>query len=301
MSQVRRAKVDGRAILVLIGLCALWGLQQVAIKLSLGQGLPPFFQAAFRSGVAALMVVGWIAIREKPGALVGMLSKGSARWPGLLIAMVFALEFLVIYPGLRLTTAARGVLFLYTAPFFTAIGAHLFLPGGRLGVRQMLGLLVAFGGVAIAFAHGLSAGGGSIRGDLMCGAAAMLWGAATVIMQANPKLRKLPSAQLLLYQLGGSAPVLLAAAILAGDLDHFPDASALAWISLLYQTVVVAFASYLAWFWLVSVYPATQIAGFTFLTPLFGILAGSLLLGEPTSAALFAGLAAIAVGMRLLR
>ena len=69
----------------------------------------------------------------------------------------------------------------------------------------------------------------------------------------------------------------------------------------LVKVVVVAFGTYLTWFWLVTVYPTTQIAGYTFLTPLFGILAGAVLLGEHASVALFGGLVAIAVGMRLLR
>jgi drug/metabolite transporter (DMT)-like permease len=297
----RRETVDASAIALLVFLCALWGLQQVAIKSAVAGGLPPLLQAGLRSLVAGLLVAGWIVARNGPRALAGLVKPGSGRWPGLVIAISFSIEFLLLYPGLRLTSASRGVLFLYTAPFFTALGAHLFLPGGRLRSKQALGLLVAFAGVAIAFAQGLIHGSGSVLGDVMCAGAALGWGINTVLVKASPGLRATSPAGILLYQIGGSAPILMAAAWIAGDLDSFPDASSLAWASLFYQTVVVAFASYLAWFWLVSTYPATQISAFTFLTPLFGIIAGSLLLGEPISAALFAGLAAIAVGMRLLR
>lgn len=297
----RRSKVDLRAIVLLVFLCALWGMQQVAIKQAMVEGLPPFLQAALRSLIAASLVALWIILRDGSGALTGLFARGSGRGPGLAMATCFSIEFLLLYPGLRLTSASRGVLFLYTAPFFTALGAHLFLPGERLRPRQMLGLVIAFGGVAAAFAQGLMQGGGSLLGDAMCAGAALGWGINTVLVKASPGLRATSPAGLLFYQIGGSTPILLLAAWIVGDLGHFPEASHFAWASLFYQSVAVAFASYLAWFWLVSTYPATQIAGFTFLTPIFGIAAGALLLHEPLSAALFVGVAAIAVGMWLLR
>lgn len=297
----QRLTVDAKAIAILVLLCALWGLQQVAIKVAVADGLPPFLQAAIRSAVAALLVAAWIGLRQGPRSLRGMVGRGSGWLPGLILAAFFAIEFLTLFPGLKLTTASRGVLFLYTAPFFVALGAHLFLPAERLQPRQALGLLVAFAGVALAFANGLAGGGGSIGGDMLCLVAAMAWAATTIMVKSVPALRRLPAASLLLYQLAGSVPILLAAAAMSGELTHFPTAPALAWIALAYQTVVIAFASYLLWFWLVTHYPATQIAGFTFLTPLFGILAGSWLLGEHASLALLAGLVAIAIGMRLLR
>lgn len=297
----RRSKVDLRAIALLVFLCALWGMQQVAIKQAVGEGLPPFFQAALRSLIAAILVALWIVLRDGSGALTGLFARGSGRGPGLAMAICFSIEFLLLYPGLRLTSASRGVLFLYTAPFFTALGAHLFLPDGRLRPRQVLGLVIAFGGVAAAFAQGLMSGGGSLLGDVMCAGAALGWGINTVLVKANAGLRGTTPAGLLFYQIAGSTPILLLAAWFAGDLGQMPVATHFAWASLFYQSVVVAFASYLAWFWLVSTYPATQISGFTFLTPVFGIAAGALLLHEPLSAALFVGMAAIAVGMWLLR
>jgi drug/metabolite transporter (DMT)-like permease len=294
-------RIDALAIGVVVLLCVLWGLQQVAIKQAIAGGLPPVLQAALRSAFAGLLVAGWIWTRQGPDKLLEMVRSGGPRWPGLALALIFAVEFLVFYPGLQLTTAARGVLFFYTAPFFTAIFAHWFIPGERLRARQVLGLLVAFAGVALAFASGLFAPGGSLIGDAMCCFAGVLWGLNTAMIKAHPKLRAATSAQSQLYLLGGSAPFMLLAAWFAGDLGHMPVATHLAWAALAYQVVVVAFASYLAWYWLLTRYPVTQIAGYTFLTPLFGILAGTVLLGEPVSAALFAGLGAIALGMRLLR
>ncbi|ODU60228.1 MAG: hypothetical protein ABS99_03030 [Acetobacteraceae bacterium SCN 69-10] len=279
-----RVRLDAVAITILVALCALWGLQQVAIKVAVANGLPPVLQAGLRSLVAALCVLGWIAAREGRGA----------------VAALFALEFLVLFPGLSLTTASRGVVFLYTAPFFTALGAHLLLPAERMRPRQAAGLTIAFAGVAATFAEGLLAGGGSLRGDLMCLAGGAMWGVSTVVVKASPALARAPSSKLLFLQLAGSAPPLLLGAWALGERLHVADVAPVAWAGLFYQTVIVAFISYLAWFRLVLIYPAGRVAGFTFLTPLFGILAGSLLLGEHASPALLVGLVAIATGMRLV-
>ena len=300
MPMQRRDRVDAMAVAVLVVLCALWGVQQVAVKVAVEQGLAPAMQAALRSVGAAALVCGWIWLKEGGAALRALVRRDGALGPGMVTAGLFALEFLALYPGLRLTTASRGVLFVYTAPFFTALGAHLFIPAERMSLRQAAGLVIAFAGVAVAFFDSLGGVGGSVVGDLLCLVAGALWGGTTVVVKANALLSHTASSKVLLMQLAGSAPILLLAAAGFGELGHWPQATALAWACLFYQTVVVAFLSYLTWFWLIRMYPAGRIAGFTFLTPLFGILAGWLLLGEHASPALLFGLVAIAVGLRLL-
>jgi drug/metabolite transporter (DMT)-like permease len=79
-----------------------------------------------------------------------------------------------------------------------------------------------------------------------------------------------------------------------------PAIGGMAWIALFYQTVIIAFASYLAWFRLLLTYPAARIAGFTFLAPVFGIVAGWALLGETLSWGLVLGVVAIGCGMRMI-
>jgi drug/metabolite transporter (DMT)-like permease len=291
----RQDRVDAGAAATLVVLCMLWGVQQVAVKVALSGGLPPVLQAALRSGGAAVCVLAWMSVRRR-----GVARRAGTLWPGVAIAVLFAAEFLALNPGLRLTTASRGVVFLYTAPFFTALGTHFFVPAERLRARQAAGLVIAFGGVAIAFAEGLRGGGGSIAGDLLCLLGGALWGATTSMVKAVPALSRLGSAEIALWQLGGSAPILLIAAIALGELHAWPEVTALAWGALFYQTVIVAFLSYLVWFWLILNYPAGRIAGFTFLTPVFGVLAGALLLGEHASLALVLGVVAIAVGLRLV-
>ena len=297
----RRDHLDALAIGVITLLCALWGVQQVAVKVALLQGFPPLTQAALRSAGAAALCALWIGSRGGVRGLRDALGGAAAARAGTLAAVLFAAEFVAIYLGLRLTSASRGVLFLYTAPFFTAAGAHYLLPHERLRPVQALGLAVAFSGVVLAFAEGLLHGsGGSIVGDALCMLGGALWAATIVLVKGSASLLRISAAGVLLYQLAGSMPLLLAGALLLGEFGQTLHPTPLAWACLFYQTVIVAFASYLTWFWLLMLYPASRLSGFTFLTPAFGILAGGVLLGEPLSAGLLAGLAAIAVGLQLL-
>ena len=66
------------------------------------------------------------------------------------------------------------------------------------------------------------------------------------------------------------------------------------------QTVIGAFASYLAWMWLLRHYPATQLSSFTFLTPVFALVFGVALLDEPLSLQLMLALVGVGVGIVLV-
>ncbi len=299
---LRRERVDGGAILLLVLLCAIWGLQQVTVKLAVGGGLPPIAQAAMRSVLAGSCLLAWTGWRRGGRGIAALLRIDRGCWPGLLAAVLFAGEFLALYPGLRLTSASRGVLFLYTSPFFVALGAHLLIPGERLRPRQAAGLLVAFAGVGVAFADGLLAvhASGDPRGDALCLLGGILWAATTLLVKRSPALSRTDAARVLMFQLGGSVPLLALASWLAGETVGFPAVSAVAWVSLAYSGMVVAFASYLGWFWLVLAYPAGRLAPFTFLTPLFGILAGALALHETVGVTLLLGAAGVAAGLYLL-
>jgi len=295
----RRPHLDATAIVVLIFLTSLWGLQQVSVKVAVADGLAPALQAALRSAGAGLCVFAWIAWRDGRAALADLLARHTLL-PGLLVAVLFAAEFLALYPGLHLTTASRGVVFLYSAPFFVALGAHLFVPGERLSLVQFAGLVLAFAGMGAAFAEGLLAGGGSVEGDLLCLLGGALWASTTLCVKVSRALSASPPAKLLWLQLAGSAPILLAVSWAQGEMVPFPSVGALGWAALFYQTVIIAFASYLVWFRMILTYPAGRVAGFTYLAPVFGIIAGAVLLDEPLSYGLFAGIVAIGIGMRLV-
>jgi len=220
---------------------------------------------------------------------------------GLLAGLLFAAEFGCIFVGLQYTTASRMAVFLYLAPFIVAAGMPLISRSERLHALQVAGLALAFGGVVWAFAEGFSqpaAGAQQWLGDALGIAAAALWGCTTLVMRATALATALPEKSLL-YQLGISALALCAAAVVRGE--ALPTTlSALSWLVLVFQTVVITFASYLVWFWLVRHYPATRISAFTLLTPMFGLMAGVLLLGEPLTPRLITALAAVCAGIWLV-
>jgi drug/metabolite transporter (DMT)-like permease len=282
-----RQPLDATAIVAMVLLCALWGFQQVAIKLAAAD-VSLVMQAGIRSGVATTLLLAWAALRRVP-----LWQRDRTLVPGLLAGIAFGAEFAMIYAGLAYTTAARMIVFLYLAPCFTALGLTLFVPGERLRGAQWAGIAVAFGGVVLAFADGFAqAGRSTLPGDALGAIAALLWAATTVLIRATP-LARASATKVLLYQLAVSAVLLLAASRLLGEpgiVAVTPGAIA----SLAFQSVVVAFASYLVWFWLLTRYLAGRLAVFSFLAPLFGVLFGTTILGEPLSSR-FAG-AALLVG-----
>ncbi len=297
----RRDHVDLRAVLIVVLLCAIWGVQQVTIKLAIQGGFPPLMQAGLRSAGSAVLVVLWMLRDPRRGSRM-LLARDGTFWPGLLIALMFAAEFLFLYPGLARTSASRGVLFLYTSPFFVAIGAHLFIPSERMGMRQIAGLLCAFAGIGVAVMDGLTGGGraSTLLGDALVTLGAAIWGATTVVIKAEPRLARTTAAKMLLYQLAGSAPVLIVLSFLFRESFTWNRVTGLAVLCLIYQVVVVAFASYLTWFWLIVTYPASRIAAFSFLTPIFGMAAGAVMLHEPVSVFLVLALLLVIAGLRLV-
>jgi drug/metabolite transporter (DMT)-like permease len=290
LKNTSRDALSGIATLCLVGLCALWGLGQVAIKVG-NTGISPVLNAGLRSTGAAMLLAIWCRARGIP-----VIVRDGTWLPGLGAGLLFAVEFLLLYWGLEYTTAARSVVFLNTSPFFVALGVHFALANDRLTLNKTLGLIAAFAGVAIAFSDGLQAP--TLRmllGDAMALAAAIAWGATTVLVKGT-KLVNIEAERTLMYQLAVSAVVLVLASLASGERGIF-GATPLVLLALAYQTVVVAFASYVAWFWFIKHYPASRVSSFVFLTPVFGVIAGAWLLDEPVTARLLIALVLIAVGI----
>jgi drug/metabolite transporter (DMT)-like permease len=289
----RKQTLDILAMGMLVVLCASWGLQQVAIKAT-NPGIPPLLQAGIRSAGSAVLLWLWMALRREPF----FKRDGTLGW-GIAAGLLFAGEFLLIYWGLEFTHASRAVVFLYLAPFVVALGAQRFVPGERLRVVQVLGLGCAFTGIVVAFSESLSYP--SFRmliGDGMLAGAAVLWGATTVMIRACP-LVHIPPAKTLLYQLLVSALVLPLGSMLKGE-GGVGRMTPLMLGSLAYQIVWVAFVTYLTWFWLLRRYSPSRLASFTFLTPLFGVMAGGVLLNEPMTRMLLVALTLVGSGIYLV-
>jgi drug/metabolite transporter (DMT)-like permease len=291
----RKAHLDSLAVLAIVACCFIWGLNQVAAKVSLRE-LSPLWQASIRSIGGAALVWAWsrhrgIPLFERDGTLPG----------GLVTGLLFAAEFGCMFIGLQLTTASRMVVFLYTAPFVVALGMPFITHAERLSAAQVAGLVIAFAAVASAFAEGFTrpaAGAHQWAGDALGVLAAVLWGATTLVVRAT-RLTTASAEKTLLYQLALSGVLLALAAALTEP--PLPTAlSALAWSSLAFQIVIVSFVSFLVWFWLVRHYPATRLSAFTLLTPMLGLLMGAALLNEPITLRLALALLGVSAGIWLV-
>ncbi|MCC0039341.1 MAG: DMT family transporter [Brucellaceae bacterium] len=287
----RRDSIDALAASLMILLTFSWGLNQVAIKIA-NTGYNPVLLTVLRSVIAACLVFLWcrwkgIRLFERDGTLPG----------GLLAGIMFGAEFVLIFFGLDYTSAARGVLMINTMPFWVLVGGHFFL-GERISPVRFAGLVLAFAGVVLVFSDELSLPGpDALFGDALCLVAGFLWGATTIVIRRT-KLATASAEKTLLYQLAVSAVFALPLLPLAGPLLR--EVSALATASLMFQAVYVVAFTYILWFWLIRQYPASGLSSFTFLSPVFGVLCGALILDEPLSARIFLALGLIAVGLLLV-
>jgi drug/metabolite transporter (DMT)-like permease len=286
----RKDHLDALAVGILLMCCLFWGFQQVMVKVTVAE-MPPVFVSAVR-GVGATLLL-WLWCRWRG---VRLFERDGSLWAGLLAGSLFAVEFAFIYLGLQNTSASRLTVFLYTSPFWVAALLPLFIRSERLRPVQWLGMVCAFAAVVFALREGF--GSGDATGDLMGLAAGALWGLTTVAIRAT-NLTRLSAEKLLFYQLAVSTVVL-------GLLSHGMGEpwgntwSGFAIGSVVVQTVVGAFASYLAWMWMLGHYPATQISAFVFLTPLFALLFGVLWQGEAVTLPLVMSLTLVAVGIVLV-
>ena len=283
-------ELDRLAIGLMVLFCFIWGLQQVAIKVA-NEGISPVWQAGMRSLGATGTILLWVLLRR-----VRLFERDGTLWPGLLVGVLFSGEFALIFLGLDYTPASRGVIFLYTAPFFVALGARWFLPGEKMRQAQWGGMALAFVGVVLLFGEHLwLPADRAWIGDLMILGAALLWAATTLAVKASA-LGRSSAEKILLYQLALSALLLPPLSLAMGEPGFFAP-TPLVWANLFFQAVIVAGASYLGWFWLVRHYPATRLSSFSFLTPVMGVLASILLLDEPLTPTIFAALILVGAGI----
>jgi drug/metabolite transporter (DMT)-like permease len=253
------------AVALMLMLCFSWGFNQIAVKLALPD-IPPILQATIRSALAlpVLLLIGWLrGVRffERDGTLAA----------GLFAGVLFGIEFVLIFRGLLLTSASRAVVFLYTAPFFVALGSYQVL-GERLRLSQWAGLALSFAGVALAIGVPQpDVDANVLLGDLMIVGGGALWAATTLIAKAT-RLRFAAPEKALGYQVAISIPILGLAAWLSGEtLTRLPGPLALSLMA--YQAIWVVGTTFTLWFALVKTYSASKLSAFTFITPLFGVVA----------------------------
>ena len=285
--------LDFSAISAIIILTLLWGFNYTAIKVS-NQGISPVFASALRSVIASLCGVVYCLRKQQK-----LFHTNIMLFHGMMVGLMFGLEFACIYFGLLLTDASRSVVFVYLSPFVVAVGAHFFLRGDRLTFLKVLGLTLAFMGIVIVFlGRPQTAKPTMLIGDILQITAAFLWGATTLYIKRF-MAEKIHPINTFLYQLFFSIPILFAVSLIL-EPHWISKIDLTIGLSLFYQSVIVAFASFLIWFKLIHDYSVSRLSAFTFFTPIFGVLFGILFMREELTSSLMIGLPMVCVGIFLV-
>jgi drug/metabolite transporter (DMT)-like permease len=285
--------LDLRAVLVMIFLTMLWGFNYTAVKYS-NQGLAPVFTSALRSIIASIFgVIYCIQKKEK------LFHTDRMLFHGCMVGLLFALEFACIYVGLLYTDATRSIIFVNTSPFIVAIGAHFLLKGDSLTVAKTAGLVLAFTGVFIVFrGRPMTAKPTMFIGDSLQLLAAFFWGATTLYIKRF-MAGKVQPIHTFLYQLLFSIPVLMLISLIL-EPKWIINLNRVVLLSLLYQSIIVAFISFLVWFRLIHNYSVSRLSAFTLFGPIFGVLFGTLFLKEEFTVSLMVGLPLVCLGIFLV-
>ncbi|NTT85207.1 DMT family transporter [Tabrizicola fusiformis] len=288
---MRKDRLDGTGFAALLGVTLLLAVNQIIVK-EVNQGLQPVFFAGARSALATIFVWAWLRHRGLWGR-VTLADLG----PGLAIGAVFAVEFMALFLALDLTAVGRASVIFYSMPVWMGILGHFWLPGERLTPIRALGLLLAFAGTAWAILSRNPQGQGNLWGDLCALAGAMGW-AGTAFLARKTRLREAGPEVQLFWMVLVSTPLMLLAAPFFGPLLR--EVTPMHWVWLVFQASVVVAGGFISWLWLLSVYPTTTVASFSFLTPLFAIALGHLVFGEALVPGLLGAAILVGAGIALI-
>ena len=287
---MQKPRLDGAGVALLLGVQSLLAVNQVLIKL-VNDGLQPVLFAGLRSLLAIGFVWAWLVWKGRPPRL-----RREAWGSGLLIGTLFAAEFLFLFLALDLTTVGRSALIMYSMPVWFAILAHFGL-GERITPVKAAGLTLAFAGCAVAILSRPATGEASLLGDLCALGAAWGW-ALTAFVARRPVMRAEGPEMQLFWMVLVSAPILLFAAPVFGPLIR--ELHPLHIVSLVFQSSVVVAGGFIAWLWLLSVYPSSSVASFSFLTPVLALLLGGLMMGETVGPTILMAAVLVALGIVLI-
>jgi drug/metabolite transporter (DMT)-like permease len=287
----RKPVLDATGLVLLLGVSLTFALNQVIVKI-VNHGLQPVFFAGLRSALAVFFVWGWMWWRGAPPRL-----RRASLGTGLLMGTAFAAEFLFLFLAIDLTSVGKAAVIFYSMPLWFSLLAHFGLVGERITKLKGIGLALAFAGTALAILTSLRGGHGTLAGDLCALGGAMCW-ALTAFLARRPVMRAEGPEMQLFWMVLVSAPLLLVASPLFGDLIRDLRAIHLFWLVI--QASVVVTGAFILWLWLLSVYPVSTVASFSFLTPVFSLALGAVFFGEKISPMLAVGAAMVGLGIVLI-
>ena len=282
-------KIDSLGAISLISFSGLLGINQVLIKLS-NNGIDPIFSAGARSLLALPFLGLWMLLATKPIQLTR-----NTVILGLSAGIIFAVEFFFLYLALDHTTVVRSSIIFYSMPVWLSIMSHFWFANDKLTNLKLLGLILSLIGIAWAMISNTNSEmNGYIKGDLLALAASILW-ALIALISKGTNFRYLNPETQLFWMLAVSFPILFAFSMTSEMIIR--DFKSYHILILIFQSSIVVAAGFGLWFWLLSVYPASSVASFAFLAPIFGIIFGSLFLGEQLSSDFLIGAILVIVGI----
>lgn len=286
----RKDKLDAFGVSAMLGFAVLFAFNQVVIKVTI-EGVQPIFSAALRSLIGLFALALWMWLR----GVSPRMSRGQL-WGGALVGLLFSLEFLCLFLALDMTTVSRASVIFYTMPIWLGLIAHFVLPGERLSGVRLIGFAMAICGVAWAF-FDRSAGQASLMGDVLALIAALCWAGIALTVRLTPV--STASAEMQLgCQLFVSALFFFAIAPFFGP--YLREFQMIHGAGILFQSIVTVLIGFMLWFSMMKIYPASDIAAFSFLSPVLSVLMGWYLLNEDIAPGVIGGLVLVCIGLVLI-
>ncbi len=272
-------------------LCTLFGLNALAVKCAF-QGVGVFSSASIRFGTAALVIALWAMLtgrsfRLRPGQIRHLV----------VYSALFAVQLSLFYLGLDRTYASRGTLLVNLLPFIVLVLAHFFIPGDRVSVRKLAGLLMGFSGVVCVFGSDADLAGSVRTGDIFVLMATTIWACNVVYLKRV--IHTFAAFHIVFYSMLLSWPVFGLEAFVF-DAAAVKTFSYPAVLALLYQTLVTAAFGFIAWNHLLKKFGAVNLHSFVFIMPLVGVYGAHLALNEPVTPRLLLALALIMGGLLVI-
>ncbi len=290
----KKARIDFFGAGALISFSLLLAINHIVIKV-VNTGLNPIFFAGCRSVISFFILIIWMRILRKP-----IVFKYNMILISTLAGLLFALEFLFLFLALDFTTVSRNSLVFYSMPIWLSILAHFLVPDEPLNKFKFFGLICAFTGVSLSLSinfDDFTLSKGEILGDLFAFLAALTW-ALLIILAKGTKFSHMTPEMQLIWMVMVSGPVLILFSILFWD--PIRDFQIIHFWGLIFQSVVVVAGGFLFWLWLLRIYPASGVASFSFLTPIFTIFFGWLLLNDEINSTFLLAALMVVLGLILV-
>ena len=288
---IERKNVDSTGALLALLTSVFWGANTVAIKLGLADA-PPLRLAWMRFvvGGAAIAIWAWAT-----GRLAGLRVAREEWRPMLMLALIFTAQIGTMNIGTSLTSASHASILLNLYSVHTVVLSHFLIPGDRLTVRRVAGVVVAYTGIVVLFAGQSGDGSASLLGDAIVFVSAFLLAERLVYLARA--VQQLDPVKLLLSQAAvGSALFMLGSALTeTGPTVWTPRLAG----SIAYQGILIAGFNFVINLWLLQRYRPSSLVPFFLTQPLFGVVAAALLTGDPLTGELLVAGVAVAVGMGL--